>query len=249
MHEGHRKRMYEKLKNDDSLFDHEVLEILLFNAFQRTNTNPIAHSLLSAFGSIAGVLSASYEELIAVDGVGENVALYLKCVGECYRRAGGNFDADNSMGVTTLKSYEDFKRFVALRCRGKAVETLEIYALEKNGKMKNLTTRTNNERDRVVIGTEEVSRVLTNVRPYGVLIAHNHLSGNAQPSESDDIFTGKVKILCDINNVNLYDHCIYAEGGEIYSYFGSGRIDLIKKNYTYEKLMDNTYKSMKENAD
>ena len=41
MHEGHRRRMYAKLKNDDGLHDHEVLEILLFNAFPRVNTNPV----------------------------------------------------------------------------------------------------------------------------------------------------------------------------------------------------------------
>ena len=82
MHEGHRQRMYDKLKNDDGLFDHELLEILLFNALPRKNTNPIAHELLDTFGSLAGVLAADTEKLKAVNGVGENVALYLKCIGE-----------------------------------------------------------------------------------------------------------------------------------------------------------------------
>ena len=103
MHEGHRKRMYEKLKNDDGLYEHELLEILLFNAFQRKNTNPIAHALLDSFGSISGVLNASVEELCAVEGVGESVALYLKCIGECTKRTSAG-----SAGVAQLKSYDDF---------------------------------------------------------------------------------------------------------------------------------------------
>ncbi len=40
MHEGHRRRMYEKLKNDDGLHDHEILEILLFNAFRERIPTP-----------------------------------------------------------------------------------------------------------------------------------------------------------------------------------------------------------------
>ena len=63
MYEGHRRRMYGKLKSGDSLYEHELLEILLFNAFQRKNTNPIAHALLDAFGSIAGVFNAEVEQL------------------------------------------------------------------------------------------------------------------------------------------------------------------------------------------
>ena len=78
MHEGHRRRMYEKLKNDDGLHDHELLEILLFNAYPRINTNPIAHELIKTFGSLSGVLAADVDRLKAVDGVGESVALYIK---------------------------------------------------------------------------------------------------------------------------------------------------------------------------
>ena len=70
MHEGHRKRMYEKLKNGDGLYDHEILEILLFNAIPRKNTNPVAHELIKTFGSLSGVFAAEPERLMTVDGVG-----------------------------------------------------------------------------------------------------------------------------------------------------------------------------------
>ena len=56
MHEGHRRRLYEKLKNGDNLFEHEILEMLLFNSYPRKNTNPIAHDLLSRFPGIGAVL-------------------------------------------------------------------------------------------------------------------------------------------------------------------------------------------------
>ena len=105
MHEGHRKRMYEKLKNNDGLLDHEILEILLFNAVPRKNTNPIAHNLLNTFGSLGGVFNATHRQLVTVDGVGESVAAYLKCIAECNRRISADF-----AGIAVIKNHSDLKR-------------------------------------------------------------------------------------------------------------------------------------------
>ena len=234
MHEGHRSRMYEKLKNGDSLYEHELLEILLFNAYPRRNTNPIAHALLKTFGSINGVLSAEVEELCTVEGVGESVALYLKCIGKCVLK---ETKPENS-AVAVLKSYEDFQNFVKLRFRGKAEEVLELYCLERNGQIKKIFTYSTNESNQVEVATDRVAKVIATVKPYAMLIAHNHLSGRSQPSLNDDKFTGAVQLMCSINNVNLQDHCIYASDSNIYSYFLAGKIDEIKKNYSYDKLLN-----------
>ena len=184
MHEGHRKRMYEKLKNGDSLYEHELLEILLFNAFQRKNTNPIAHALLDAFGSIAGVLNAEVGELCAVEGVGESVALYLKCIGECTKKA----VSSEKPGAVCLKNYEDFRRFVCARMRGKTAEVLELYCLDKSGKVKKISSFSSNEQSKVQVDADRVAKIISAVKPYGLIIAHNHLSGSSLPSENDDSF-------------------------------------------------------------
>ncbi len=237
MHEGHRKRMYEKLKNDDGLYEHELLEILLFNAFQRKNTNPIAHALLDSFGSISGVLNASVEELCAVEGVGESVALYLKCIGECTKRTSAG-----SAGVAQLKSYDDFKNFVRIRLRGRCEEVLELYCLDKSGKVKKISSFSSDETSRVRVDADKVARVISAVKPHGLLIAHNHLSGDSLPSANDDRFTMEVQLMCSMNNVCLYDHCIYASDKNIFSYFSSGKIDKIKSGFSFEKLVGEQYK-------
>ena len=77
MHEGHRKRMLQRLEHGEGLQDHELLEVLLFNAIPRKNTNPLAHELLTAFSSLGELFGASYEELLDVDGVGPETAAYL----------------------------------------------------------------------------------------------------------------------------------------------------------------------------
>lgn len=232
MHEGHRKRMYEKLKNGDGLYEHELLEILLFNAFQRKNTNPIAHALLDSFGSISGVLNAEVDELCAVEGVGESVALYLKCIGECTKTVQGNRTA-----VACLKSYADFKNFIGIRFRGKTTELLELYCLDKSGRVKKISSYTSDDQSKVQVDADRVAKVIMSVKPYGLLVAHNHLSGNPSPSDNDDRFTREIQLMCSMNNVQLYDHCIYSSDNNIFSYFSSGKIDVIKREYSYDKLV------------
>lgn len=233
--------MYEKLQSGDALFDHELLEILLFNACPRMNTNPIAHDLLNSFGSLAGVLDADIDRLMTVKGVGKNVALYIKCNAEVLRRI-----SPANAGVAVLKTYEDFKAFATVRMRGRLEEVLELYCLEKNGRVKRIFTYTNNEHNKVEVKAEDISHVIATEKPYGLLVAHNHLSGNSSPSTNDDRFTNELQLLCSVNNVYLYDHCIYASDRNTYSYFAEGKIDEIRRNFSYQGLIDAQMKKRAE---
>ena len=72
-HTGHRKRLKDQYQNNglDGFTDYQVLELLLYFAIPRIDTNPIAHRLLDQFGSLTAVLEASPEELEKVEGVAE----------------------------------------------------------------------------------------------------------------------------------------------------------------------------------
>ena len=237
MHEGHRQRMYAKLKNGDSLNDHEILEVFLFNACPRKNTNPIAHDLLDKFGSLSGVFAASPEQLVTVDGVGESVAMFIKCNAELNKRISLEF-----IGIAVLKNYADFKNFTVTRMRGRTTEILEIYCLDKNGKVMSINSFSNEDMNKVEVSVDKISRVIATEKPYGILLAHNHLSGNCLPSQSDDKFTSQMQLLCSLHNVNLYDHCIYASDSEVYSYFSAGELEKIKKDFNYSKLVEEQFK-------
>lgn len=86
-HDGHRDRLRRRFLEfgADSLHEHELLELVLFYGIPRKNTNEIAHSLISAFGDINGILSASSEELKKIDGIGESAASFLKFLGDVCR--------------------------------------------------------------------------------------------------------------------------------------------------------------------
>ena len=76
IHDGHRARMRDKLINHGQrIFDtYELLEMLLYHVIPYRDTNPVAKRLLAKFGSLEGVFSATREELLTVNGIGERAA-------------------------------------------------------------------------------------------------------------------------------------------------------------------------------
>ena len=87
-HEGHRQRLRRRflLEGLDNFDEVQVLELLLFYAIPRRDTNPIAHALLEQFGSLSGVLEAPVSALAQVPGMGENGATLLQLVTAASRR-------------------------------------------------------------------------------------------------------------------------------------------------------------------
>lgn len=91
-HAGHRARLREQfIKHGINSFQqHQVLELLLFYAVPRRDTNELAHKLLNRFGKLSGVLTADIDELMSVSGVGEHTAIFLKAVFDIYAFYGNN---------------------------------------------------------------------------------------------------------------------------------------------------------------
>lgn len=220
VHEGHRQRMLQKFKNGEVSLDHELLEILLFNAYPRRNTNPVAHALLDTFGTLRGVFEADIEEMTKIAGVGEDVAAYIKCVGACAKPAYSVEPVD-----VFLTNYGEFKEFAARRLRVKTYEVLELYMLEKSGRVKYVYSHTTQNKHGVSVDRADLLAAIAPVRPYGIIAAHNHVTGDSRPSGNDDIFTKEMSAICEMCGVRFLDHCIYAADNDVYSYFGSDRLD------------------------
>ena len=79
---GHRQRVRDRFLSEglDSFDEVHVLELLLFYAIPQRDTKPLARALLDHFGSLSLVLDASQEELMAVKGVGEGIATFLRLI-------------------------------------------------------------------------------------------------------------------------------------------------------------------------
>lgn len=230
-HDGHRKRLIEKL-NANNLADHEMLEVLLFNALPRRNTNDLAHRLLAEFSSIRGVFDASMEQLKKVKGVGDSVAAYLFVIGQFYKREYKPVE----LSYPEKFEREEFYSFVKRKYVNERKETLNFYFLDTDSKIIGHKQEISDSSFQAELPPEELINLLSKYMPAGLVVLHNHPLGEARPSETDDKMTRQIQLICSMHNVMLCDHIIYASEG-IYSYYLDGKLKEISRKYSLSEIM------------
>ena len=233
LHEGHRQRMYEKLKKN-AMEEHEWLEMLLFMSVPRRNTNDLSHRLIQRFGSVEEVLKASLEELQTVEGVGIQIAAHLKCIEhfcDHYRR-------DKSKEYIDTYTVEGFVSYLKTHYKMPPYEIMDIYLLDPAGYIIRKESFTTEELSRVSVCPTIISRVLLTKNLKGVVVVHNHPRGTKGPSDIDDDMTKRMLILCSAHNITLCDHLICTRDG-VYSYNASKRLKKLRDTYAVEMLIQN----------
>ena len=236
-HDGHRKRMIQKLETGN-LLEHELLEVMLFPLLPRKNTNDIAHRLLQKFGSMQGVLRAHKEELMQVKGIGENCASNLRCIGIVYDK----YFTDKKESYEGKDERLNFLSFVDKEYRDLDYEVFDIYLLNKSNEIIHRKRYTENETVTAKIRVNELLKVCSKENPFGVVLVHNHPKGDSHPSNADDETTGLFQVVCSMHGVILCDHCIYSPKG-VYSYYLSGNLQKISKSFSFEGLIKDKEKT------
>ncbi|MBQ7923784.1 MAG: RadC family protein [Clostridia bacterium] len=212
LHGGHRTRLLERLKKD-CICDHEYLEIVLFNAIPRRNTNDLAHRLLSEFGDLDGVLSAPVEQLARVEGVGDRIAGYIRVIGVFLKKR----EMQNRQSYPSRFSMAEFVPFMRREYASLTCEVLDVYILDSVGRIYGRKRSSSSREKKVEVQMRWLMNVLSDFNPSGILLVHNHPIGEAVPSATDDNTTEECRLLCEKSGVLFCDHFIYSSTG-IYSY-------------------------------
>ena len=206
-HDGHRERLRNKfITSPDSLEDHELLELLLFYAIPRCNTNETAHDLIDRFGSLQGVLDANFSSLVGVKDVGDKTALYLRVVSEVlsrYERAShelsGRIDTYAELGDYLRSLFvgtENEQTFLLLFDNSK-----RLILCEKIGEGYSSGN---------VISMRDIAYLALSNNAAGVVLAHNHPNGRATPSGEDIMATNRLKSVLNSMDITLIDHFVIA---------------------------------------
>ena len=233
MHEGHRLRILEKLKeNANALQEHELLEILLFNAVPRKNTNPLAHELLKSFGSIKRVFDADVNALMTVKGVGLSTASYLAVVGRFFQE----YKAEEQGTMPAQYDANTFPDFLVKRFQQESCECVDFYFLNERGNILSRKVFTNRSKEQVVIDSKEVLRLIGQEGIKALVLAHNHVEGTCRPSPEADDLTSQIVTVCSVANVRLLDHFICA-GEKFYSYYNTGKMFEITHNFHIQNII------------
>ena len=210
IHDGHRQRIKERFLREglDSFTEIQALELLLFYAIPQRDTNPLAHTLLDRFGSLAKVLDAPTDKLQAVPGMGPHTIALLKlalAMGRCY-------EISKVKDEKFLHSIEDCANYLVPFLHNRKNET--IFLLSLDAKLKVLDCREVGEGS-INYASIPVRRVVEMALEAGatsVVLAHNHPSGVAVPSPEDVQTTHRVAKALSAVEIVLVDHIVVADG-------------------------------------
>ena len=210
VHDGHRERKREQFLRHgaDAFADHELLELLLYSAVPRRDTNPLAHELIDKFGSLHAVFAAPAEELEKFSGISRSGAVLLKLIAPIYRRAALSAGENEQILDTVEKIGGFFLNLYVAESR----EVMYQLCLDAKGRRLNLYKLGEGDPSSV---TMNVRRVIENAilsQASMVALAHNHPSGVALPSHEDIIATQQVQTALDAMGICLADHVIVADG-------------------------------------
>ncbi len=193
----------------DSLSDAHILELVLFYSIPRKDVKPVAYNLINTFGSIENVFSASPQELMRVNGVGESTAVLLNLLDLVNQRVILNRNA----AIKKLNCFDVSKRYFGNLLQGVNVEKVMVATL--SAKLDIIKCHT------VSAGTVTCANIEPRVivekaladNATSIVIAHNHPHGAYLPSESDIEFTLKLKELLAPLGVSVSDHIIVGNNG------------------------------------
>jgi DNA repair protein RadC len=212
--------------------EHEVLEALLFNAVPRVNTNDLAHRLLARFGSVPAVLGAPVRLLKEVDGVGESLAAYLRCIGTFCERYYAEYR--NRFPQT----YEQ-KEFLAYAYREYVYlqdEVLDCFLVDRSGKILQRRRFSAGAQDFASIKPEDMTSILAVGGVAGIVVVHNHPDGRSTPSQADDELTKQVQWMCSFHNLLFCDHLVCGADG-VYSYYKAGLLGGISRTCSIQQML------------
>lgn len=210
IHKGHRERLKRRFLEEglDNFTDIQVLELLLFFAIPVKDTNSLAHALLQHFGSLSQVLEANAEELKKVPGIKDHAATLLTLVTQLCRY----YQVNSSQQIQVLTTLEDCGRYLVPRFFGRTRETVFLLCLDAKCKVLCCKEIGEGSVNSASISVRKVVETALAANATTVVLAHNHPSGIAVPSNEDIQTTQRIAAALYAVEIHLADHIVVAEG-------------------------------------
>lgn len=203
---GHRNRLRERLikASRQAFADHELLELLLTYAIPRKDTKGIAKKLIKRFGSFSAVFDQPPERLSEVEGMGPQAATFLLAIKAIMAR----YFEEGVEQTTKIAKPEDVAQFVRLQLGAEPRECLMVMCLNDKKRLLYHVTIIEGTVDRAPFYPREILKAALLRDATGIIMVHNHPSGDPAPSENDLRITQKLEALSREFDIKLYDHLI-----------------------------------------
>lgn len=201
------------------MFDYELLELLLTFAVPRRDVKPLARQLLERFRGLGGVLHAGLEELEAVEGMGPVSATIVRLVHElcvaCLE--------EKMMGSDFLSSPQAVRKYARVILGGMSNEAFMVICLNVRNQVMHTEILQEGTVDRAMVFPRRIIETALFRHAAGIILVHNHPSGQPEPSDEDRRLTATVVAAARTVGLRVLDHLVVGRD----SYFSFAEADLM----------------------
>ena len=208
--EDDRPREKMLLKGRNALSDAELLAILIGTGSGNRSAVDLGRELLNlSGGDLAGFGRLRLNQLCQVKGIGQSKAVTILAALELGRRRKENERSKVVRITSGHAAYDLFKPYF------EDLEHEEFYCmyLNRHNVLLQIKQLSIGGLAGTYVDAQQVFKFGLDLSASGIILAHNHPSGNLQPSDSDKLLTKKIKQFADFIEMPVMDHLIITDNG------------------------------------
>jgi DNA repair protein RadC len=203
---GHRQRLRDKFLSSGlkGFHDYEVIELLLTLGTPRKDCKDAAKAAMKHFRSFQSVLEASAEELCRIEGIGPKNLFGIRLVkAVADRYLAGKLEKKNP-----LNNSSDLFDFLYHNMRDKQRERFRVIYLDAKNRVITTETLFKGTLTASSVYPREVVRSALRHQAAALIFAHNHPSGDPQPSPDDVAVTRQLVFACRVMAITVHEHLV-----------------------------------------
>jgi DNA repair protein RadC len=193
----------------EALSAQELLALVIGRGISKKSVMSIAQELLTRFGNVKAISQATIEELSQIKGIGLAKAAQIKACFELGRRE----ELEPELKNFNIKDPESVVKAIRASIKDKAKEHFKLLLLNPRNKIIGISTISIGTLNASLVHPREVFKDAIMHTAASVVLAHNHPSGDPEPSEDDITITKRLIEAGKILGVEVIDHIIVGKNG------------------------------------
>lgn len=207
------ERPREKLleRGASALSDAELLAILLRTGLPGRSALDLARELLERFGSLRQLIAVDRSRFCEGQGLGAARFAQLQAAAEISRRQ----LSESLRARPLLSSPNSTREFLSARLRDLELEVFCCLYLDKRHRLIQFEELFRGTIDGASVHPREIVKLGLQKNAAAIIVAHNHPSGVAEPSQADELITQRLKEALALVDIRLVDHIIVGDGTSV----------------------------------
>ncbi|MDR3186950.1 MAG: DNA repair protein RadC [Holosporaceae bacterium] len=202
---GHRRRLRDKfLDHPDSVRNYELIEMLLFHIFPRKDTKKLAKVLWNRFGTFRKIIFAGESEICKIEGIGRTTVCLLLLLREIFSRMLLERVSESTIIASSAQVVDYYKNVLGVVQK----EQLRLMFLNNKNRLISEDILQVGTINHTSIYPREIMQKALEYGASGIIMVHNHPSGDPKPSRQDIIITRRLKDIAKQLEIELLDHLI-----------------------------------------